>query len=91
MKNIVMTALKKAFNAFNEALTGPTPEVGVNLGYEYVDLVLNRDGPPFVHEGLLFVEVQNVKGQAVNYGHVVRRDDGHWVIRIPDCRFDKLD
>lgn len=90
---MIQTQTLDILNKFNDFMAGPQPDVGVgDWGYDYVDLVFNKGGiVPKIPTGLLFVEVQDAKGKAVNYGKLVKRDDGHWVLRIPDCRFDKLE
>lgn len=40
------------------------------------------DGPPS-HESGRFVEVENAKGESINFGEWVHRDDGYWALRIP--------
>lgn len=45
-----------------------------------IDIVF--DGPPS-HEAPRFVEVER-DGQSIRLGEWVRREDGHWALRIPD-------
>ncbi len=47
----------------------------------YVDIVF--DGPPS-HESGRFIEVENEGGASISFGEWVERDDGYWVLRIPD-------
>ena len=43
------------------------------------------DGPP--SQGLgRFIEVENEKGEGMKVGEWMQRDDGHWVLRIPDYK-----
>ena len=49
---------------------------------QYIDIVF--DGPPS-HVTGRFVEVENAEGCSINFGEWVRRDDGYWALRIPDC------
>lgn len=46
-----------------------------------IDIVF--DGPPS-HTTGRFVEVENADGASINFGEWVHRDDGYWVLRIPD-------
>lgn len=46
-----------------------------------IDIVF--DGPPGPIAGR-FVEVENELGASINIGEWVERDDGYWVLRIPD-------
>ena len=48
---------------------------------EYIDIVF--DGPPS-HVTGRFVEVENAEGASIHFGEWVERDDGYWVLRIPD-------
>ncbi len=48
-----------------------------------IDIVF--DGPPS-HESGRFVEVEDNSGASINFGEWVERDDGYWVLRIPDSR-----
>lgn len=48
----------------------------------YIDIVF--DGPPS-HVTGRFVEVENTDGASINFGEWVERDNGYWVLRIPDC------
>jgi len=50
---------------------------------DYIDIVF--DGPP-EHEAGRFVEVEDPQGQSVGVGEWVHRDDGFWVLRLPDHR-----
>jgi len=50
---------------------------------ETIDIVF--DGPPS-HESGRFVEVENSKGESIKFGEWIERDDGYWVLRIPDYR-----
>ena len=46
-----------------------------------IDIVF--DGPPGPEAGR-FVEVENESGTSINFGEWIERDDGFWVLRIPD-------
>ena len=46
---------------------------------QFVDIVF--DGPPGPEAGR-FVEVENDKGQGINFGDWRQRDDGYWVLRV---------
>lgn len=46
-----------------------------------IDIVF--DGPPS-HEAPRFVEVERPPGTSIKFGEWVHRDDGYWVLRIPD-------
>ncbi len=46
----------------------------------YIDIVF--DGPPN-HPAPRFVEVER-DGHSIKFGEWVHRDDGYWVLRIPD-------
>ena len=48
-----------------------------------VDIVF--DGPPGPVAGR-FVEVEDESGASIKVGEWVERDDGYWVLRIPDPR-----
>ncbi len=48
---------------------------------KFVDIVF--DGPPGPTAGR-FVEVENESGASISFGEWVERDDGYWVLRIPD-------
>lgn len=45
-----------------------------------VDIVF--DGPPS-HDAPRFVEVER-DGKAIKYGEWLQREDGYWVLRVPD-------
>ncbi len=47
----------------------------------FIDIVF--DGPPS-HVTGRFVEVENDQGASINFGEWVKREDGYWVLRIPD-------
>jgi hypothetical protein len=49
----------------------------------YLDIVF--DGPPGPTCGR-FVEVEDPNGASIRLGEWVQRDDGYWVLRIPDPR-----
>lgn len=54
----------------------------------YIDIVF--DGPPS-HESGRFVEVEDQKGYSIARGEWVQRDDGYWVLRLPDpAEVDRL-
>lgn len=46
-----------------------------------IDIVF--DGPPG-HTAGRFVEVENENGASIHFGEWVKRDDGYWVLRIPN-------
>jgi len=48
-----------------------------------IDIVF--DGPPS-HESGRFVEVEDASGKSIKVGEWVEREDGYWVLRIPDPR-----
>ncbi len=48
-----------------------------------IDIVF--DGPPGPESGR-FVEVEDESGASINFGEWIERDDGFWVLRIPDSR-----
>ena len=48
---------------------------------KFVDIVF--DGPPGP-TAARFVEVENESGASISFGEWVERDDGYWVLRIPD-------
>jgi hypothetical protein len=50
-----------------------------------VDIVF--DGPPGPEAGR-FVEVEDMDGASISLGEWVKREDGYWVLRIPDPRPD---
>lgn len=45
-----------------------------------VDIVF--DGPPS-HDAPRFVEVER-DGKPIKYGEWIQREDGYWVLRVPD-------
>ena len=45
----------------------------------HIDIVF--DGPPS-HESGRFVEVENERGESINFGEWVERPDGYWVLRF---------
>lgn len=47
---------------------------------DYIDIVF--DGPPS-HESGRFVEVENSKGESIDFGEWRHRPDGYWALRIP--------
>ena len=49
----------------------------------YIDIVF--DGPP-AHESGRFIEVEDDAGNSISVGEWVARNDGYWVLRIPDPR-----
>lgn len=49
----------------------------------WVDIVF--DGPPS-HESGRFVEVEDSEGKSIRFGEWVHREDGYWVLRIPDAQ-----
>ena len=50
---------------------------------DYIDIVF--DGPP-CHESGRFVEVEDMGERSITIGEWLQRDDGYWVLRIPDPR-----
>lgn len=46
-----------------------------------IDIVF--DGPPAPESGR-FVEVEQ-DGRSISFGEWVKRDDGYWVLRLPDA------
>lgn len=46
----------------------------------YIDVVF--DGPPAPVSGR-FIEVEDENGTSIKVGEWVKRDDGYWVLRIP--------
>lgn len=48
-----------------------------------IDIVF--DGPP-AHESGRFIEVEDDCGNSISIGEWVARNDGYWVLRIPDPR-----
>lgn len=53
-------------------------------GEKYVDIVF--DGPPSP-DGPVFVEVEGMSGQSINFGEWVERPDGLWAIRVVESDF----
>jgi len=52
---------------------------------KHIDIVF--DGPPS-HESGRFIEVENEKGESVRFGEWVKREDGHWVLRLTGATAD---
>lgn len=50
---------------------------------DHIDIVF--DGSPS-HIAPRFVEVENQDGESIRFGEWVHRDDGYWVLRIPNYR-----
>lgn len=50
---------------------------------EYIDIVF--DGPPS-HESGRFIEVNNPAGASISVGEWIEREDGRWMLRVPDYR-----
>ncbi len=49
-----------------------------------IDIVF--DGAPEPPDFPTFVEVEDMDGKSINIGEWLKRDDGYWVLRIPDPR-----
>lgn len=47
----------------------------------WIDIVF--DGPPGPEAGR-FVEVENARGQSINFGRWLKREDGYWVLRFTE-------
>jgi hypothetical protein len=54
---------------------------------QHIDAVFDIviDGPPS-HESGRFVDVEDADGRSIQVGDWVQRDDGYWVLRLPDPR-----
>lgn len=50
---------------------------------DHIDIVF--DGPPGPEAGR-FVEVEDSTGASIRVGTWVQREDGYWVLRVPDVR-----
>lgn len=57
----------------------------MDLDGAYVDIVFT--GPPGPEPGQCeFVEVEDGRRRSIRIGEWIERDDGYWVLRIPDPR-----
>ena len=52
----------------------------------HIDIVF--DGPPGPESGR-FIEVEDADGRSIRFGEWIKRDTGHWVLRITAADFQK--